>query len=135
MTEVRLDHVAVAVRDLQAAVRAFEALGMRCARVEEVPEEHVRAAFLPLGEGVALELLEPTSEASPVGKFLASRGEGVHHVAVRVRSVTTALETALAAGLQPVLPAPRPGARGCTVAFLHPKGTCGVLVELVEYPP
>lgn len=133
MTELRLDHVAVAVRSLQAAVRAFEALGLRCTHVEEVPSEGVRVAFLALGEAT-LEFLEPTTPAGPVARFLASRGEGVHHVALRVPDLEGALQRATAAGLEPVPPAPRPGSRGTRVAFLHPRVTAGVLVELVEYP-
>lgn len=129
--EVRLDHVAVAVRDLQAALRALQALGLRCAHVEDVPAEGVRVAFLPAGEA-ALELLEPTSEAGPVARFLSSRGEGLHHVAVRVSDLDAALARAAAAGVQVIPPGPRAGARGARVAFLHPKTACGVLVELVE---
>jgi len=129
----RLDHLAVAVRDLQVALRAFEALGLRCSHVEEVPGEEVRVAFVPAGD-VALELLEPTSSSGVVARFLASRGEGVHHVAFRVSSLQEALSQAHAAGLRPVPPAPRLGARGTRVAFLNPKDTSGVLVELVEDP-
>jgi methylmalonyl-CoA epimerase len=129
----RLDHVAVAVKDLQGALRAFEALGLRCSHVEEVPAEGVRVAFLP-AEDVSVELLEPTSPAGAVARFLASRGEGVHHVALRVPSLHEALTRAEAAGLRPVPPAPRPGARGTRVAFLNPKDTSGVLVELIEDP-
>lgn len=130
----RLDHVAVAVRSLPAALQAFEALGLRCTHVQELPSEGVRVAFLPLG-GAALELMEPTTPSGPVARFLASRGEGVHHVALRVPDLKEALRRAAAAGLEPVPPAPRTGSRGTQVAFLHPKSTAGVLVELVECPP
>ncbi|MCL6499500.1 MAG: methylmalonyl-CoA epimerase [Firmicutes bacterium] len=128
---VRLDHVALAVRDLQAALRVFETLGFRCARVEEVPWEEVRVAFLSAGE-VALELVEPTSEHGAVGRFLAARGEGVHHVALRVPDLRQSMERAAAAGLAVVPPAPRSGAQGSQVAFLHPRTTHGVLIELVQ---
>ncbi|GBD28311.1 hypothetical protein HRbin31_00326 [bacterium HR31] len=129
---VRLDHVALAVRDLQAALRVFETLGFRCARVEEIPSEEVRVAFLSAGE-VVLELVEPTSENGAVGRFLAARGEGVHHVALRVPDLRQSLERAAAAGLAVVPPAPRSGARGSQVAFLHPRTTHGVLIELVQH--
>ncbi|MCS7234366.1 MAG: methylmalonyl-CoA epimerase [Armatimonadota bacterium] len=130
---VRLDHVAVAVCDLKRALETFQALGLRCEAVEDVPSEHVRTAFLSAGE-VAVELLQPTSDLSTVARFLASRGEGVHHVALRIPDLRAALEAAAAAGLSVVPPGPRPGARGRRVAFLHPKDTFGVLVELVEAP-
>lgn len=89
-------------------------------------------AFLSAGP-VALELIEPTSEHGAVGRFLASRGEGVHHVALRVPDLQQSLERAAAAGLGVVPPAPRSGARGSQVAFLHPKSTHGVLIELVQH--
>lgn len=132
--DFRVDHIAVAVRNLPAALQVFEALGLRCAHVQELPSEGVRVAFLPLGSA-ALELMEPTTASGPVARFLASRGEGVHHVALRVSDLKEALTRATAAGLEPVPPAPRPGSRGTQVAFLHPKSTAGVLLELVEYPP
>jgi len=129
--EVRLDHVAVAVRDLHSALQVFEAVGLRCAHVEDVPDEGVRTAFLAGGE-VAVELLQPTSDSGAVARFLNSRGEGVHHLALRVPDLEAALSRATTAGLSVVPPAPRPGARGRRVAFLHPRSTCGVLLELVE---
>lgn len=100
--------------------------------MEEVPSEEVRVAFLSAGQ-VVLELVEPTSEHGSVARFLASRGEGVHHVALRVPDLRQSLERAAAAGLAVVPPAPRSGARGSQVAFLHPKTTHGVLIELVEH--
>jgi methylmalonyl-CoA epimerase len=130
---VRLDHVAVAVRDLARALETFGALGLPCEGVEDVPTEHVRTAFLSAGE-VAVELVEPTSDLGAVARFLASRGEGVHHVALRVPNLEAALQQASAVGLAVVPPGPRPGARGSRVAFLHPRSTHGVLVELVEHP-
>jgi len=130
--DVRLDHVAVAVRDLEAALKALEGLGLRCTHVEEVSSEHVRTAFLPAGDA-AVELLQPTSQEGAVARFLASR-EGVHHVAFRVADLEDALRKATRAGLVVIPPAPRPGARNSWVAFLHPKSTFGVLIELVERP-
>jgi methylmalonyl-CoA/ethylmalonyl-CoA epimerase len=128
---VGLDHVAVAVHDLDAAVRRYESLGLRCQHVEDVPSEGVRVAFLPAGEA-ALELLQPLQPDGPVARFLQARGEGLHHVALRVPDLDAALERARAAGVRVLEPAPRLGSRGRRVAFLHPKDTSGVLVELVE---
>lgn len=133
-TEARLDHVAVAVRDLAEAVRRYGAVGLRCEHVEDVASEGVRVAFLPAGE-VALELLQPLDSEGPVARFLRARGEGLHHVALRVPDLNAALEAARAAGLRVLEPAPRAGSRGRRVAFLHPKDTGGVLLELVEAVP
>ncbi len=130
-TTLRLDHVAVAVYDLEAAMSRWGLLGLGCTHVEDVPSEGVRVAFLPAGE-VALELLQPLDPDGPVARFLQARGEGLHHVAFRVPDLHAALNSARASGVRVVEPAPRLGSRGRRVAFLHPKDTAGVLVELVE---
>jgi LAO/AO transport system kinase len=125
-----IDHLGIAVRDLGAAVRAYEALGFTVERIEEVPTERVRAAFLPIGDA-HLELLEPTDPASVIARFLSKRG-GLHHVCVRVHDIEAALARLKAAGVPLIDEAPRPGAGGCRVAFVHPKAAEGVLIELKE---
>ena len=128
----RLEHVAIAVEDLEAAVAIFSAiLGRPDGGRERVESEQVRIAFFDLG-GCRLELLEATANDSPVGRFLKRRGPGIHHIALEVANIDDALERCRAAGLQTVGEAPRPGAGGRRVAFLHPTSTGGILVELSE---
>ncbi len=128
----KINHLGIAVKDLDSAVNTLKlALNLEVGGIEEVPSQKVRVAFLPVGES-RLELLEPTSEDSPVAKFLASRGEGFHHVAFETDSIEEALKNAEAQGLRLIDKEPRPGAHGTKVAFIHPKSTFGVLIELVE---
>ena len=129
----KLHHIGVAVANLEEAIRAYRALGLAVEKVEEVPSEKVRVAFLPVGEA-HLELLEPTDPASPVARFLEKRGPGLHHLCFAVQDIGKALASAQAAGLAPLDPAPRPGAGGAQVCFFHPKSTGGVLVELWQDP-
>ncbi len=130
--EARLEHVAIAVEDLDAAVAVYSAvLGRPDSGREVVDSEQVQIAFFDLGDA-RLELLEPTASDSPVGRFLERRGPGLHHIALEVTDVEAALERCQAAGLAPVGEAPRRGAGGRRVAFLHPGGTLGVLLELCE---
>lgn len=127
-----IDHVAVAVRDLDVAIRwHLEALGAHVVHREEVERDGVEEALLEVG-GSFVQLLTPTRGGSPVERFLASRGEGLHHLGYRVTDCAAALRQAVAAGAVAVDEAPRPGSRGTTVAFLHPKAAFGTLVELVE---
>ncbi len=129
---LRVHHVGIAVRDLDEALRFWElALGMKARGTEDVPAEGVRVALLPAGEA-GVELLEPLSPDSPVGRFLLSRGEGVHHLTLEVDDIEEALRRLRAAGVRFAGEAPREGAAGTRVAFLHPSSTGGVLVELVE---
>jgi methylmalonyl-CoA/ethylmalonyl-CoA epimerase len=102
---------------------------LKCERIEEVPSQKVRTAFFSVGE-VHLELLEPTSDESPVAKFLAERGEGIHHLAFATDAIAAQLQQAKAAGIRLINETPVPGAGGKQVAFLHPKSTRGVLTEL-----
>lgn len=127
---MKLHHVGVAVRDLDAGIRHHEALGLRLAHREKVPSQKVEVAFL--GEGPYVELVTPTSPDSAVSKFLESRGPGQHHLAFAVPSIAEALKKEAAAGRRPIDAAARPGAWGHKVAFLHPKDHGGVLIELVE---
>ncbi len=130
--EGRLEHVAIAVEDLDAAMAVYSAvLGRPDSGRETVESEQVRIAFFDVGE-TRLELLEPTASDSPVGRFLERRGPGLHHIALQVEDIEAALERCRAAGMTTVGEAPRPGAAGRRVAFLHPAGTGGVLLELCE---
>ncbi len=130
---MKLDHVGVAVEDLDAAGRLYEALGLACAGREEVEEQKVEVAFYPLGE-TRLELLQSTDPEGPIGKFIARKGPGLHHLCVEVPDVAAALERLAAEGFQLIDRVPRTGAGGCKVAFVHPKSTGGVLLELSEKP-
>src|SRR5260221_14258963 len=117
----RIDHLGIAVRDLAAARRTFEALlGAKALGEETVPSEAVRVAFFRVGES-SFELLEPTAETSAVAKFLEKRGEGIHHVCLAVDDVDAEVERLRGQGFQFVGDAPRPGAGGWRVAFIHPK--------------
>jgi methylmalonyl-CoA epimerase len=107
-------------------------LALATGEPEEVPDEGVRVLFLPLAAGGAVELLEATRDESPVAKFLAKRGPGVHHLSFRVVSCARAIRDAEAAGIRVIPPAPRPGARGRRVAFFHPADTGGLLIEVCE---
>jgi len=127
-----IDHVGIAVNSLETAVPKWAALlGREPAGEEAVPSESVRVAFFGTGPG-RVELLEPTAPDSPIGRHLEARGEGLHHVCVRVPDLESALREAEAAGVQAVPPPIRGGAEGARVSFLHPRTTGGVLVELRE---
>ena len=127
-----IDHVGVAVPSIDEALGLYrDALGMELVHRETIAEQGVDAALLDVGDG-HVELIEPLSPESGVGRFLAERGAGLHHVAYRVASVELALERCRAAGLRLIDEAPRSGIRGSRVAFLHPRATGGVLTEIVE---
>jgi len=131
----QIDHLGIAVRSLDETVPVYEkALGLRCEHREEVPSQKVRTAFFDVG-GVHLELLEPTSPESPVAKFLAERGEGIHHIAFRTDNIVGQLAQAAGAGVRLINEKPFEGAGGKLVAFLHPKSTHGVLTELCANKP
>jgi methylmalonyl-CoA/ethylmalonyl-CoA epimerase len=131
----QIDHLGIAVRSLDETVPVYEkALGLRCEHREEVPSQKVRTAFFDVG-GVHLELLEPTAPESPIAKFLADRGEGIHHLAFRTDDITGQLEQAAGAGVRLINEKPFEGAAGKLVAFLHPKSTHGVLTELCASKP
>ncbi len=131
---MQLDHIGIAVTDLAAATERWApVLGRPEGPPEEVPSQRVRVRFLG-GRAAEVELLEPTSSDSPIARSIASRGEGVHHLAFRVPSVTAALADVERRGGRLVDRAGRPGARGRTVGFAHPSSFGGVLVEFVEAP-
>ena len=127
-----VDHIGVAVKDLRKALEFWEkTLGIPCVGVEEVAEQKVRTAFLPVKD-TEIELLEPTADDSPVAKFIEKKGEGIHHIALRVENLEEALEELKARGVQLIDEKPRYGAGGARIAFVHPKATGGVLLELSE---
>lgn len=127
-----LDHVGIAVRDLNDALAFYrDALGLEVEAPEEVASQRVRAHFLPAGES-ALELLEATAPESAIAKFVEKRGPGLHHVALRVDDIRAALAELKARGIRLIDEQPRPGAHHSLVAFLHPASTHGVLVELKQ---
>jgi methylmalonyl-CoA/ethylmalonyl-CoA epimerase len=132
-----IDHIGVAVADLSKAFEFFrDTLGLEVEAAEEVPSQRVRAHFVRLtddgGPGATFEFLEPTSDDSPVAKFVAKRGAGMHHVALRVEDITAALAELKAKGVRLIDEVPRRGAHGALIAFLHPASTHGVLVELKQ---
>lgn len=127
---MKLHHVGVAVKSLDAGIKHYEALGLKLVHRERVAAQKVEVAFM--GEGPWIELVTGLDPLSPVSKFLDKRGEGQHHVAYAVPSIAAALEAERAAGRTPLDIAGRPGAWGHMVAFLHPKDHGGVLIELVE---
>lgn len=131
---MKLSHVAIAVKDLDAAVERYKLLGLEETHREEVPAQKVRVAFLshPGGSETSIELLEPTDESGAVGKFLANRGPGIHHLAFASEDIAAEMRRLKDGGMDPIEREPRPGACGHKVCFLHPKKTGGVLMELVE---
>jgi methylmalonyl-CoA epimerase len=130
LTEI--DHVAIAVHDLEAAIAYYqEAFGAVVEHRERVEQDGVEEALLRVAESY-VQLLTPTRDDSPVAKALEKRGEGLHHVGYRVDDCAAALASVVAAGGRPIDAAPRPGSRGTTVAFIHPKGSFGTLIELVQ---
>lgn len=132
MKALKVDHLGIAVPSLDAAVAAYESLGFRVEARHDVPSEKVRTAFLPVGES-HLELLEPTDPASVIARFLEKRS-GLHHVCVLVDDLDAALAEMRSRGVPLLDETPRVGAGGCRVAFVHPKGAAGVLLELKEEP-
>ena len=127
-----VDHIGIAVKSIDESLKFWEeTLGIHCHGVEEVAEQKVKTAFLPLGD-TEVELLEGTSEESPVSKFIAAKGEGIHHLAIRVPDLAVALEELKAKGVRLIDEKPRMGAGGAKIAFVHPKASGGVLLELSE---
>lgn len=130
-----IDHVGIAVADLEKSLAFYrETLGIPVAAIEEVADQQVRTAIFFAGTG-RVELLEATSPESPIAKFIAKRGEGIHHLALRVDDVAAKLAELKAQGVQLIDQAPRIGAGGHLIAFVHPKATGGVLLELCQAGP
>ena len=132
MILTEIDHVAIAVHDLEAAISYYQrAFGATVDHREVVESDGVEEALLKVAESY-IQLLTPTRPDSPVAKALEKRGEGLHHIGYRVTNCADALAQMIAAGATPLDKAPRPGSRGTTVAFIHPKGSFGTLIELVQ---
>ena len=132
MILTEIDHVAIAVHDIEAAISYYQrAFGATVAHREVVESDGVEEALLKVAESY-IQLLTPTRPDSPVAKSLEKRGEGLHHIGYRVANCAEALAQMIAAGATPLDKAPRPGSRGTTVAFIHPKGSFGTLIELVQ---
>ncbi len=130
---MKLDHIGIATNELQDAAKIWlDALGLDLAHTEEVPEQGVRVTMLRIGE-THIELLEPLTPNSPVGKFLAKRGPGIHHIALAVADIEAALVNLKNKGAKLIDEKPRRGANGCLVAFIHPSAANGVLLELVQH--
>jgi methylmalonyl-CoA/ethylmalonyl-CoA epimerase len=128
----KVDHIGIAVKSLDESLKFYtEALGLKVEGVEEIADQKVRIAFLPLGD-TEVELIESTSPDGPVAKFIESRGEGLQHIAYRVESVEEALKELKEKGVRLIDEKPRYGAGNARIAFIHPKATNGVLVEISE---
>lgn len=129
---MKISHLGIAVKEIDEALKFWAgALGLENVHTETVIEQKVRAAMLPIGE-TKIELLEPTSDDSPIAKFLEKRGGGIHHIAVEVENIEESLAKLKANGARIIDEHPRVGAEGCLVAFVHPATTGGVLLELVQ---
>ena len=131
---MKINHIGIATKGIDEALKFWaDALGLENVHSEIVEDQKVRVAMLPLGES-RVELLEPTSEDSPISKFLEKRGGGIHHIAVEVDDIQASLDRLRNAGTKLIDEKPRVGAEGCLVAFVHPTSTNGVLLELVQTP-
>ena len=128
----RVDHIGIAVKSIEESLKFYEGvLGIKCEGKEEVVDQNVITAFLPIGE-TEVELLEATSEEGSIAKFIEKRGEGLHHIAFRVDDIEKALEELRAQGIRLIDEKPRLGAGGAKIAFIHPKSSNGVLIEISE---
>ena len=130
---MKIDHIGIAVKSLAEAIKVYEeAMGLKVSGFDQVDEQGVRVAMLNIGES-RIELLEPTGPESPIEKFMTKRGEGIHHIALRVQNIEESLERLRAAGVRLIDNAPRRGAHNTRIAFIHPSSTHGVLLELVQH--
>ena len=129
-----IEHIGIAVRSIADCLPFYEGvLGLKCYNIEEVADQKVKTAFFRIGQ-TKLELLEPTSPDSTIAAFIEKRGEGIHHIAYCTDSVQDCLSEAEQKGIRLIDKAPRKGAEGLNIAFLHPKSTCSVLTEICEVP-
>jgi len=127
-----IEHIGIAVKELDSAVKLYEdLLGIKCYKIEEVPDQKVRTAFFRIGE-TKIELLESTDPEGPISKFIDKRGEGLHHIAFAVKELEEQLKKAKKANIRLINEIPQKGADGLDIAFIHPKSTSGVLIELCE---
>lgn len=127
----KLDHIGIAVNDLEVATKVYEMLGLELEEREVVPDQGVEVAMLPAGD-TRIELLCPMNEASPVAKYIEKRGEGLHHIALQVSDIRATMATCVANDIRLIDKEPRTGAGGKLIAFIHPKSTGGVLLELTQ---
>jgi methylmalonyl-CoA epimerase len=129
---MKVDHIGIVVRSIEEALRVYrDALGLSLSEIVEVVDQQVQVAFLPIGES-NIELVEPTKDDTGIARYLEKRGEGIHHICVEVENIEATLAQLQAHDVQLIDEAPRQGAHG-RVAFIHPKGAHGVLIELVEH--
>ncbi len=132
MKPSHIEHIGIAVSDLEVAIDFYEnVIGLKCYNIEEVTEQKVRTAFFMVGQ-TKIELLESTDPEGPIGKFIEKRGEGIHHIAFAVEKIEEQLFRAEKMGIKLIDSIPRKGAEGLDIAFLHPKSTSGVLIEICE---
>ncbi len=132
---MKINHLGIATKGIDDALEFWaDALGLENVHTETVDDQKVRVAMLPIGES-RIELLEPTSDDSPISKFLEKRGSGIHHIAVEVDDIEASLAQLTARGMPLIGETPRIGAEGCLVAFVHPSSANGVLLELVQTRP
>ena len=128
----KIDHIGIAVNNLEESLSFYEdALGLKVENIEEVPDQKVKVGFLDIG-GVHFELLESTSPDGPVAKFIEKRGEGIHHIAILVDNIEESIGSMKDKGVKLIDESPRKGAGGSKMAFVHPKSTHGILLELYE---
>jgi len=127
----KVNHIGIAVKDLDVAIEFYQKLGLEVEAIETVESQNVKVAFIPLGE-VRIELLEATTEDSPIAKFIDKKGEGIHHVAFGTDDLVAILKQAESKDIQLIDKVPRKGAHNAEIAFLHPNSTHGVLLELCE---
>ncbi|MGI6631931.1 MAG: methylmalonyl-CoA epimerase [Bacillota bacterium] len=128
----KINHIGIAVNDLDSALKVLkDTFGVEAEGIEEVESQKVRVGFVPLGD-TRIELLQPTSDDSAVAKFLAARGEGMHHIALQADDAAAALKKAEEGGARLIDKEPRPGAHGTMVGFIHPKSTFSTLIEVVQ---
>jgi len=133
LTGVRLDHIGVAVRDIETALQVYSQMGMEIGGRETILEQGVEVQMLLAGEA-RIELLQPTSDDSPVARFLEKHGEGLHHIAFEVNDLEDILERLKGEGIRLIDEKPLVGVGGSLIAFVNPRSTAGVLIELVQYP-
>ncbi|GBD87474.1 4-hydroxyphenylpyruvate dioxygenase [bacterium BMS3Abin03] len=130
MNITNIDHIGIAVINLEKSIKFYEeVLGLKCCKIEEVKDQKARTAFFQIGES-KIELLESTDEDGPIGKFIAKRGEGIHHIALKSRNLEESLAELKSKSVKLIDESPRKGADGMDIAFIHPKSANGVLIEM-----